>query len=61
MKRDELRIVLRPSAAFVRTLLANGSVSLNMFLERISMLDPAKHNLQHITQWTQRRAQEATE
>jgi len=48
-------------ANFVRTILATGSVSLNMLLERISMLDPAKHNLLHITQWTQRRAQEATE
>ena len=48
-------------ANFVRILLANGSVALTTLLERIAMLDPAKHNLQHITQWTQRRAQEATE
>ena len=47
-------------ADFVRTLLANSSVVLTTLLERIAMLDPAKHNLQHITQWTQRRAQEAT-
>lgn len=46
-------------ADFVRILLANGSVSLTTLLERIAMLDPAKHNLQHIAQWTQRRAQEA--
>lgn len=45
---------------FVRILLANGSVALATLLERIAVLDPAKHNLQHITQWTQRRAQEAT-
>ena len=48
-------------ANFVRILLANGSVALTTLLERIAMLDPVKHNLQHITQWTQRRAQEATE
>jgi hypothetical protein len=47
-------------ADFVRILLANGSVALTTLLERITMLEPAKHNLQHITQWTQRRAQEAT-
>jgi hypothetical protein len=47
-------------ADFVRILLANGAVALITLLERITMLDPAKHNLQHITQWTQRRAQEAT-
>jgi hypothetical protein len=48
-------------ADFVRILLANGSVAVTTLLERIAMLDPAKHNLQHITQWTQRRALEATE
>lgn len=48
-------------ADFVRILLADGSVMLITLLERIAMLDPTKHNLQHITQWTQRRAQEATE
>ena len=48
-------------ANFVRILLANGSVALTTLFERIAMLDPVKHNLQHITQWTQRRAQEATE
>ena len=47
-------------ANFVRILLANGSVALTTLLERIAMLDAAKHNLLHITQWTQRRAQEAT-
>lgn len=47
-------------ADFVRILLANGSVALTTLHERIALLDPAKHNLQHITQWTQRRAQEAT-
>lgn len=48
-------------AVFVRILLANDLVTLSTLLERVVMLDPAKHNLQHITQWTQRRAQEATE
>lgn len=48
-------------ADFVRILLANGSVAVTTLLERIAMLDPAKHNVQHITQWTQRRALEATE
>ena len=47
-------------ADFVRILLTNDSVALPTLLERIAMLDPARHNLQHITQWTQRRAQEAT-
>ena len=46
-------------ADFVRVLLANSSVVLNTLLERIAMLDPIKHNLQHIAQWTQRRAREA--
>ena len=48
-------------AVFVRILLANDLVTLSTLLERVVMLDPEKHNLQHITQWTQRRAQEATE
>ena len=48
-------------ADFVRILLANGSVAVTTLFERIAMLDPAKHNVQHITQWTQRRALEATE
>ena len=46
-------------ADFVRILLGNGSVTLATLLERIAMLEPAKHNLLHITQWTQRSAQEA--
>ena len=47
-------------ADFVRSLLAGGLIVTNTLLERIAMLDPSKHNLQFITQWTQRRAQEAT-
>lgn len=47
-------------ADFVRTLLAGGFVALVTLLERVAMLDQAKHNLQNITQWTQRRAQEAS-
>ena len=46
-------------ADFVRILLARNFVQPHTLLERIAMLDPVKHNLQHITQWTQRRAQEA--
>lgn len=51
----------KKDADFVRILLADGLVSLATLLERIAMLDPVKHNVLHITQWTQRRAQEATE
>ncbi|MBC7648653.1 MAG: hypothetical protein H7197_06005 [Vitreoscilla sp.] len=47
-------------ADFVRTLLANSAVVLTTLLERVATLDSAKHNLQHITQRTQRRAREAT-
>ena len=50
----------RPQDAdFVRVLLARSLVEQHTLLERIAMLDPAKHNLPYITQWTQRRAQEA--
>ena len=45
---------------FVRILLARKLVLTGTLLERISMLDPLKHDLAHITQWTERRAQEAT-
>jgi hypothetical protein len=44
---------------FVRILLARKLVLTSTLLERISMLDPLKHDLAHITQWTERRAQEA--
>lgn len=44
---------------FVRILLARKLVLTGTLLERISMLDPLKHDLAHITQWTERRAQEA--
>ena len=47
-------------ADFVRILLARKLVLANTLFERISMLDPLKHDLAHITQWTERRAQEAT-
>ena len=47
------------NADFVRILLARGLVQINTLLERIAMLDPIKHKLAHITQWTQRRAEEA--
>lgn len=45
---------------FVRILLARKLVLTSTLMERISMLDPLKHDLAHITQWTQRRVQEAT-
>ena len=47
-------------ADFVRILLVQNLVLIHILFERISMLDPLKHDLAHITQWTQRRAQEAT-
>ena len=46
-------------ADFVRILLESGFVALDIVLERIAMLDPAKHNIAHIMQWAQRRAQES--
>ena len=47
-------------ADYVRVLLQHKLVKLDTLMERIKLLDAAKNNLTHITQWTQRRAQEAT-
>ncbi len=47
-------------ADFIRALFRHAMIELPVMLGRIAQLDPVKHNLQHITQWTQRRAQEAT-
>ena len=47
-------------ADYVRVLLQHKLVNLDVLIERIGLLDAAKNNLTHITQWTQRRAQEAT-
>jgi hypothetical protein len=47
-------------ADFVRILLQDKHVNLEILLERIAKLDPAKHPVSHITQWAQRRAQEAS-
>ena len=47
-------------ADFVRVLLVHKLVLANTLLERIAMLDPLKHDLAHLIQWTERRAQEAT-
>ncbi|MFM9900116.1 MAG: DUF6036 family nucleotidyltransferase [Polaromonas sp.] len=47
-------------AHYVRTLLQHRLVELDLLVVRIALLDPARHDLTHITQWTQRRAQEAT-
>ena len=46
-------------ADYVRVLLQHKLVELDTLLERIGLLDAAKNNLAHITQWTQRRALEA--
>jgi len=46
-------------ADFVRILLARKLVLTRTLLERISMLDPSRHDLAQITQWTQRRARDA--
>lgn len=46
-------------ADFIHILLVSGLVTLATLLERIAMLDPAKHSIAHISQWTQRRAQES--
>lgn len=48
-------------ADYVRVLLRHQLVDLDVLIERIALLDPRKHDLTLITQWTQRRAQEATE
>ena len=50
----------RPKDAdYVRVLFKHQLVKLDTLIERIALLDGAKHDLLHITQWTQRRAQEA--
>jgi hypothetical protein len=46
-------------AEFVRALFKHSMVELDTMLVRIAMLDADRHPVQHITQWTQRRAQEA--
>ena len=46
-------------ADFIRALFRHKMIEASIMLERIAMLDPVKHNLPHIIQWTQRRAQEA--
>jgi hypothetical protein len=50
----------RPKVAdYVRVLLKHQLVKLQTLVERIAWLDAARHDLAYITQWTQRRAQEA--
>lgn len=50
----------RPKDAnYVRVLLKHRLVKLDTLIERIALLDAARHDLPYITQWTQRRAQEA--
>ena len=46
-------------ADFIRALFRYMMIELTVMFERIAMLEPTKHNLKHITQRTQRRAQEA--
>lgn len=47
-------------ADFDRTLLLSGLVKPDILLERIATLDPAKHTVEHIMQWKQRRVQESS-
>ena len=47
-------------ADFVRALFRHAMIDLSVMIERIAQLDSQKYPVQHITQWTQRRAQEAT-
>ncbi len=47
-------------ADFIRALFKHRMIELDIMIERIAQLDAAKYPIQHITQWTQRRAQEAT-
>jgi hypothetical protein len=46
-------------ADFIRALFKHKMIELPIILERIAKLDPGKHPVPHITQWAQRRAQEA--
>jgi hypothetical protein len=46
-------------ADFVHILLKSGLVTLSILLDRVAMLDPVKHNIAYIVQWTKRRAQES--
>ena len=46
-------------ADFVRALFRHGMIELAVMAGRIAQLDPVRYPLQHITQWTQRRAEEA--
>ena len=46
-------------ADFVRVLLKDGLVDSKILSDRIALLDPVKHNVGQIWQWTQRREQEA--
>ena len=46
-------------ADFVRALLKHSMIEQAILLERIALLDATKYPIQHITQWAQRRAQEA--
>jgi hypothetical protein len=47
-------------ADFIRALFKHKMIELPIILERIAKLDPAKYPVPHITQWTQRRAHEAS-
>ena len=47
-------------ADYIRILLQHKLVNLETLIERIELLDAVKNNLTLISQWTQRRAQEAT-
>ena len=45
---------------FIRALFKHRMIELDTMVARIATLDASKYPVQHITQWTQRRAQEAT-
>jgi hypothetical protein len=45
---------------FIRALFKHRMIALETMVARIATLDDSKYPVQHITQWTQRRAQEAT-
>lgn len=48
-------------ADFIRALFKHRMIMLETMVERIATLDASKYPVQNITQWTQRRAKEATE
>ena len=58
-KSDLIDGAIGAFSTYVRVLFKHQLVKLDTLIERIALLDAARHDLPYITQWTQRRAQEA--